>query len=608
MSDTKPKAGIQNNTGPSALARRPLSDSALEVVPWWAPPIPPWKPIKKPNSSLRIAAIVSDRLFDGLRFEGELMLLTPDNWKRTLQHGRPDLLIVESTWEAATGHWYLAQNTPAESSKELRDLVGAFRSESVPTAYWITEDHAYHDHYREFAKCFDQVFCADPEEAELLNAEGIAAHDLPPCVQPALYNPFRKHEEYDALDLGVLFDGWGDLDRNPGDYHETLAEICLDHRLSIIESRYLLTHNRLKAEESLAQNVLGCATQESRILALKYAKATITFDKTLSTPTTQRWEALQATASYCPAIHFGSFPENDIRNGLVQSFKEDLDALVELIRMAEDDLYRQRIAHKAWRATLQHHTFSHRLRQICESIGITHDWEEYPKASVITPTCRPDMVPQAIETYRKQTYPNRELVLVYNGERPADLPEEARARDIQVADVPGDRFAGAALNIGAEFATGVCYFRMDDDDLYGENYLLDMILWQRSVHAQVWGKGPAPFKFDNAPEVFVRHKLWLPFQIIPTTDLYDGKFWLCGNSISFERIKDMRIGYRDCALGAADTFFNRDTPENAVVIVLDLFNDVAVRRTETGSHTWRPNTQALMKSANIYPSSDDLTI
>ncbi|MDO0946704.1 glycosyltransferase [Chromohalobacter israelensis] len=610
MAEKKANEESTEHGNSSVLARRPLSDSAKEMVPWWAPPIPPWKPIKSLNSSLRIGAIVSDALFDGLRFEGNVMLLTPDNWQRLLKHAQLDMLIVESTWETATGHWYLAQNTSSESSKLLRELVAAAREGGVPTVYWITEDHVYHEHYRDFATHFDHVFCADPEESALLRAEGIRAKDLLPCVQPALYNPFRKHEEYDALDLGVLFDGWGDIDRKPSDYCQVLQEIHQEHCLSIIESRYLLTHNRLKEAEFHQENILGCATRESKILALKYAKVLISFENSLSTPTTQQWETLQASSSYCPVIHFGELPEEDIRKGLMQSFPNSLDALVELIRMKEDDLYRQRIAHKAWRSTLEHHTFSHRLSRICETIGIEHDWEEYPKASIITPTCRPNMVPQAIATYCKQSYQNRELVLVHNGNKPNELPKETQAQDIKVAHVPGDRFAGAALNIGMTLSEGSYCFRFDDDDFYGENYVLDAILFLRSVDADVCGKPmPPPYKFDGDENLYVRDASRKPFLLSSGTESRRSTFNIPGNSITWVRSPRRQFLYRDNALAAADTFFRREVEDRSIVVILDSFNSVAYRRSDEVSHTWRISNSVLKeKAASVYSSMEHFSI
>lgn len=592
----------------SALATRPLSDAALEQVPCWNPGIPLWEPIKEPNSSLRIACVVSDRLYQGLQFEGEVYLLTPENWRTTLKYGAPDLLLVESFWESATGHWNLAQAAPGAEAHELRELVATARQQGIPAAYWFTEDRVYHEHYREMASHFEHVFCADAGEIERLKEDGIESHHLPPCVQPALYNPFRWHEHYDALDLGVLFDGWGDLDRYPEDF-AVLDEMLQEQQLSIIESRYLLTHNRLKAAASEhAGTILGCVTGKTRQLALKYASAYVTFDRTLSTATTRQWQALEATASYLPVVHLGQFPEGDLRVSLAQAFEDDLEFQVELLRMKEDDLYRQRIAHRAWRETLQNHTFSHRSRQICETLGVAHDWDEYPKASVITPTCRPDMVPQAIETYRKQSYPNRELILVYNGEGFKELPEESQDADIRVAHVPGDRFAGAALNLGAQFASGVAQFRMDDDDLYGENYLLDMMLWQRCADAAIWGKGAAPLKFEESPEVYVRPRSRQPLQILRPETLHAGQFWLCGNSIAFRRAHPEVMSYRNFALGSADTFFNREAPSNGIVLVLDLFNDVAVRRPGVGAHTWRSDLHGLKQTADIYSAIEDLQL
>lgn len=583
------------------------SDAALAAVPWWSPDIPPWEPIKERNSSLRIACVVSDRLYQGLQFEGEVYLLTPDNWRTTLAHGVPDLLLVESFWESATGHWNLAQAAPGAEAAELRELVATARRQGIPAAYWFTEDGVYHDHYREMARHFEHVFCADAGELERLKESGIVAHHLPPCVQPALYNPFRWPGYYGALDLGVLFDGWGDLDRYPDDF-PVLDEMLQEHRLSIIESRCLLTHNRLRAAApARAGSILGCVTRSARQLALKYASVYVTFERSLSTATTREWQALEATASYIPIVHSGHFLEGDLRADLAQAFEDDVEFQVELLRMKEDSLYRQRIAHRAWRETLLHHTYSHRVRSICERLCIQHDWNEYPKASVITPTCRPDMASDAIRTYRRQSYPERELILVYNGELPSELPEETKATDIRVAHVPGDRFAGATLNLGERHASGCYCFRVDDDDIYGRHYLLDMMLWLRCNDAHVLGKLLRPMKFDDSPTIHLRPEMRKPFQILRGTDLAGGRVWLSGNSIAFRRKASEIRGYRNDALSAADTFFNRDVPEEAIALAVDFFNDIGVRRSD-GRHTWQVDRNAVEGSAETLPGEEDLVI
>ena len=190
------------------------SERVIELTDYWAPPVPFWKPLKKkPNSSLRIACVVEDRLYHGLRYEAEVLLLTPTNWKQLLAYGRPDFLLMESIWKTATGHWHMGQCLGSNEREELLRILATAQTMSIPTVFWITKGHEYHEHYKEFSKHFDYVFCADFIEAERLRSEGIAAEILLPCVQPATHNPFRHYKDYNACDLGIIYDGWADLDR-----------------------------------------------------------------------------------------------------------------------------------------------------------------------------------------------------------------------------------------------------------------------------------------------------------------------------------------------------------------------------------------------------------
>ena len=51
------------------------ADALLDRTHFWHPPVPSSQSQKQSlNSSLRIGAIVGDRLYEGLRFEGELFL------------------------------------------------------------------------------------------------------------------------------------------------------------------------------------------------------------------------------------------------------------------------------------------------------------------------------------------------------------------------------------------------------------------------------------------------------------------------------------------------------------------------------------------------------
>jgi hypothetical protein len=99
-----------------------------------------------------------------------------------------------------------------------------------------------------------------------------------------------------------------------------------------------------------------------------------------------------------------------------------------------------------------------------------------PLVSVILTTRdRPHLLPVALACYEHQAYPNRELIVVDDGDvfpvDPAAL-DPYGARLIRVD--PGTPL-GIKLNRGAGAARGLLCMKMDDDDWYGPAYLQTMM-------------------------------------------------------------------------------------------------------------------------------------
>jgi glycosyltransferase involved in cell wall biosynthesis len=101
---------------------------------------------------------------------------------------------------------------------------------------------------------------------------------------------------------------------------------------------------------------------------------------------------------------------------------------------------------------------------------------DFPLVSVILTTRdRPSLVPVAIACYRQQTYANKELIVVDDGERfPVDAStvEAVGGRLLRIA--PGMPL-GAKLNCGVEAARGSLCQKMDDDDWYAPDFLAAMM-------------------------------------------------------------------------------------------------------------------------------------
>jgi peroxiredoxin len=102
--------------------------------------------------------------------------------------------------------------------------------------------------------------------------------------------------------------------------------------------------------------------------------------------------------------------------------------------------------------------------------------DDLPLVSVILTTRdRPGFLRFALTCYERQTYPNRELIVVDDGDRsPADPQLVAAAGGRLVRATPGTPI-GAKLNLGLEGARGVLCQKMDDDDWYAPAYIETMV-------------------------------------------------------------------------------------------------------------------------------------
>jgi glycosyltransferase involved in cell wall biosynthesis len=96
-------------------------------------------------------------------------------------------------------------------------------------------------------------------------------------------------------------------------------------------------------------------------------------------------------------------------------------------------------------------------------------------SAIIATRDRPRLLSIALDCYASQTYPNRELIVVDDGE---DAPADAAA----VAGVGGRLIRveagtplGQKLNVGAEAARGLFCQKMDDDDWYAPAFIETMV-------------------------------------------------------------------------------------------------------------------------------------
>lgn len=101
---------------------------------------------------------------------------------------------------------------------------------------------------------------------------------------------------------------------------------------------------------------------------------------------------------------------------------------------------------------------------------------------VLTTRDRPRFLAIALRCHAHQTYTNRELIVVDDGNRfPADASAVAEAGG-RLIRAPHGSSIGAKLNVGIEQARGYLCQKMDDDDWYGPRFLETLV--ERRLRAQ----------------------------------------------------------------------------------------------------------------------------
>ncbi len=113
-----------------------------------------------------------------------------------------------------------------------------------------------------------------------------------------------------------------------------------------------------------------------------------------------------------------------------------------------------------------------------------------PLVSILVATRRPRFLSWILDAVARQTYPNLELVLALHGGSFVDVERRIAKLQIPVKtiQVSACEPLGAVLNAATTAASGIFLAKMDDDDLYGNDHIWDIVLAHEYSKAPLVGK------------------------------------------------------------------------------------------------------------------------
>lgn len=148
----------------------------------------------------------------------------------------------------------------------------------------------------------------------------------------------------------------------------------------------------------------------------------------------------------------------------------------------------------------------------------------YPKVSCIMPTKnRKEFVSKAIQHFLKQSYENKELIIVDDGDKPVDTLIPSNVSNIKYVSLNAHHSIGHKRNIANELASGDIIMHWDDDDWMAKGWISTQVNALLHSESDVTGITNA-YYFDP-------HKQLAWLYSYPPSE----KVWVLGGSLCYWR-------------------------------------------------------------------------
>lgn len=344
-----------------------------------APPLPAVaerEPPRARGERLRIASILDTMSEACFAPECDLVPLSLDDWREQLDESLPDLLLVESAWNANGGQWqYRIAQYPRKDLvglPALRALLDGCRERGIPTAFWNKEDPIHFDRFAEAASLFDHVFTTDArcvERYRALPGERTVT-PLPFAAQPRIHNPIAAVPERSS---SPCFAGawYRDRHRDRRQALEALLDAARPFGLVIYDRRFGAEDEAFGFPDRFAPHVLGRLPYELILDVYRSHRVFLNANSVVDSPTMCSRRVFELAACDTAIVSTpGAALVALLGEGMVEEVEGKEAARAALERLLDDEGERRRRTRAARRAVFAAHTYADRLATIAATVGL----------------------------------------------------------------------------------------------------------------------------------------------------------------------------------------------------------------------------------------------
>ncbi|CAH1043985.1 glycosyltransferase [Halomonas sp. TD01] len=512
------------------------------------------------------------------------------SWEQQLDQQSIDIVFVGSVLPNRNSAWhYGKKDINGAIAAPFKALLLACKEKRIPTVFWNKDDPVNYDMFIDAAKLFDYVFTVD--ESVINRYKQDVGHGrvyfLKLAVQEALYFPQLQGEKNGRL---AFSDSWSSKDTPVrADHLEMLFDYpaekgILDiygghslpgkYKQSIFPSASLDDINEKiykKYSVMVNANTAGCS---SPLLVEKF------------------YESLGC------AVPIVSPPVSSLDHELadiVQVVNSRQEAQDKIDSLLEDDIYALKVAAQGVRLVHSKNTFRHRfaelLSKVVESKSISLLNDETLTVTAVCVSKRPWLIPRVAEMLNTQNGVNVKVIYVAHGEG-ADEKDVLDAfegvESCRFMRITGeDKVLADGLNLALDSCETDVIAKIDDDDYYGPNYLLDACLALQYSGAALVGKTSFFCYVESTNDFALR---------------FSGKHYryfkhVQGGTLIWSRKKTGNLTFNRVRQGTDSLFLKDLLAKGCEIYSSDPFNFIHVRYANAHDHTWAISDDKFLEAA-----------
>lgn len=181
------------------------------------------------------------------------------------------------------------------------------------------------------------------------------------------------------------------------------------------------------------------------------------------------------------------------------------NTLVRFLKQHENRL----LFHRTWLIALRQVAGMHSLQRSAFLDGRMGKAIADEPVELICVSKRPGNISIIADNFRRQKYKNIQFHIVWNVDKSQEeycktISENLNIKNLNVSVFDEKYNIGTCLNHGILASKARYWFKIDDDDYYGENYIVDMMMMYTMTGADALCKPQGLISFDDSGAMFIR--------------------------------------------------------------------------------------------------------